>query len=496
MDLIERVRYRIEQSNMIDRGDYVIAGVSGGADSVCLLCVLAQLRTEPSSSDGNPFFELSAIHVNHQIRGAEAVRDEEFVKELCKRLGIGLDIVYADVPDFARTEHMSLEEAGRIVRQRAFAQRALELNQKGYSVKAALAHHMDDRAETVLHNMMRGSALKGLAGICPVKVMNEGYTIIRPLLGARRSEIEKWLLKQGQDFCTDSTNADNIYTRNRLRNVIIPMLQENINANAVPNIVQAAEFAQEAEEYISKVAQKAFKECTEYVPAASEHIVGDSVNAGSRKILIDLSEFNKNPDIIKKYIIYYALADAAGKAKDIYAVHVAEVMALIGKNAGASVNLPYSLIAERGYSDICISRGKEEIPELQWYARNGWYNADKKLIIEKFCEKNLSDLQENDYTKCINYDKIKFGLQLRTRQEGDYISVYTDGRTKKLKNYFIEQKVPAQYRDKVLLVADGNEIVWIVGFRLSESYKAVKATVNKAYIKINSLPICQNKQTD
>lgn len=477
MDFVERVRYETEQNNMISRGDYVIAGVSGGADSVCLLCVLAGLRKglfngKPSFSEGEALFELSAVHVNHGIRGAEAKRDEEFVKKLCAGFGIELHTIHADVPGIAKAKHLSVEEAGRIVRQEAFADLAKRLAAKGFNVKVALAHHMDDRAETVLHNMMRGSALKGLAGISPVNELRDKYTIIRPLLKVRRAEIEKWLASIGQDFCTDSTNADDTYTRNRLRNVIIPMLEADVNSNAVPNIVQAADFVREAEEYISKAAYGAYKECV--------HKVREQC------FCINISKYNKNCGIIKKYVVYYVLAETAGRTKDICAVHVGEVVSLADKKVGSTVNLPYSITAKRGYDGIYVSCGEERISERMWYSKRGWYIADKELIIERLQQKNLSDLEENDYTKCINYDKIKFNLQLRTRKEGDYISVYADGRTKKLKNYFIEQKIPAQYRDRVLLVADGSEIVWIVGFRVSESYKITRTTDNAVCLSINA----------
>lgn len=482
MDFVERVRYETEQNNMISRGDYVIAGVSGGADSVCLLCVLAGLRkglfngkpflSEGEALEGEALFELSAVHVNHGIRGAEAKRDEEFVKKLCAGFGIELHTVHADVPGIAKEKHLSVEEAGRIVRQEAFADIAGRLAEKGFNVKVALAHHMDDRAETVLHNMMRGSALKGLAGISPVNELRDKYTIIRPLLKVRRAEIEKWLASIGQGFCTDSTNADDTYTRNRLRNVIIPMLEADVNSNAVPNIIQAADFVREAEEYISKAAYEAFKDCVSKVR--------------EQCFFIDISKYNKNCGIIQKYVVYYVLAETAGRTKDICAVHVGEVVSLADKKVGSTVNLPYSVTARRSYDGIYVSCGEEKIPERMWYSKRGWYIADKELIVEKLQQKNLSDLEENDYTKCINYDKIKFNLRLRTREEGDYISVYADGRTKKLKNYFIEQKIPVQYRDRVLLVADGSEIVWIVGFRVSETYKITKTTDNAVCLSINA----------
>ena len=476
VDFIERISNGIEENKLISRNDHIIAGVSGGADSVCLLCALVKLRDSLFLS--TPFFEISVLHVNHGIRGAEADRDEMFVARLCERLGVEFRAVHADVPAFAKKEHLSTEEAGRLVRHEAFERRVMELKQAAcdINVRVALAHHMDDQAETVLHNMMRGSALKGLAGMSPESTMQGGYTIIRPLLKVRRCEIEEWLSKQGQDFCTDSTNTDGEYTRNRLRNTIIPMLTNDVNDNAVQNIAQTAEFMREAEEYIRKQAKAVFGKCR------VKKDIPDELN--QKKIYLDVSELKKCENIIQKYVIYDALVQTAGAAKDICAVHVSDIAALLDKKVGSSVSLPYSVVAKREYDTICIKSGDEKIPSLMWYGKSGWYSASKELGIRK--GEKTTDFQENDYTKCIDCDKIKFNLQLRTRREGDYICVYKDGRTKKLKNFFIEQKIPAEYRDRVLLVADGSEIVWVVGFRLSEAYKINELTSNAVCISVDA----------
>lgn len=467
---------------MIRDGDYVIAGVSGGADSVCLLCVLAQLQRSMS-------FELSALHVNHGIRGEEAARDESFTEAVCQKLGVRLEIVHADVPDFAKERRISLEEAGRIVRYEALRRAAEGLlggckedgaRRGSTRVRAALAHHMDDQAETVLHNMMRGSALKGLAGMQPVNEMpGMPYSVIRPLLSVQKDEITGWLSSTGQDYCTDSTNADSAYTRNRLRNTIIPMLKTDINENAVANIAGAAGFVLEADNYIEEQAAAAFERCAELSAGVP--------SSDALAVCLNVSKLDLEAPIIQKYVVYNALIKAAGASRDICSSHVFEVLKLAGTQPGKSVALPYSLTARRRYNDIIISGAVQPVPDGLWYSRSGWYAIDGGLITQSCDEINeemLSIFTENDYTKCIDYDKIKVGLVLRTRQEGDYICVYGDGRKKKLKNYLIEQKVPSEYRERVLLVADGSEIVWIVGFRLSERYRVCNASGNKMLLKL------------
>ena len=488
VDFTDKVFRYIKDNKMINQGDCVIVGLSGGADSVCLLMVLNSIRTRLG-------FELKALHVNHGIRGDEALHDELFAKQLCDRLGIRLKTVHIDVPALVKETHMSSEEAGRHARQDEFARLCIETEAetaRNRRVLVALAHHMDDQAETVLHNLVRGSALKGLAGMSPANIMygscdgvKKEYTIIRPLLCVRRSAIEEWLHEQKQEYCTDSTNLGNDYTRNRLRNTIIPMLNDMVNVNAVSNIASAAAFAGEAQAYISRQAEAAYACC---------------VTVQKHETVIDAGKLAQYDRIIRKYVVHMAIAAAAGAAKDICAVHVDSVEALIGADTGSEADIPYGLKARRRYSEIIIRKNNTEYTgnytgeytgecsgdEREssggcWYSKGGWYSADRMNL-----KKNAHSFQQNDYTKLIDYDKIKFNLQLRTRQSDDYICVYRDGRTKKLGRFMIEQKIPAEYRDRVLVVADGNEIVWIVGFRMSERYRVVETTENTAVISIGN----------
>lgn len=489
VDFTDKVCRYIKENKMISAGDCVVVGLSGGADSVSLLMVLGSLKERMA-------FELMALHVNHGIRGEEAMHDELFTKALCDRLGIRLKTVHIDVPALVQETHMSSEEAGRHARQDEFARLCAEIEkektagresgqipgQTGRRVVVALAHHMDDQAETVLHNLVRGSALKGLAGMSPVNVMygtcdgvRTGYTIIRPLLCVRRAAIEEWLRGHNQEYCTDSTNLGNDYTRNRLRNTIIPMLNDMVNANAVSNIASAAAFAKEAQDYINRQAEAAFAQCAD---------------VRERETVIDAVRLSQYDRIIRKYVVHMAIASEAKAAKDICAVHVESVEALIEAGTGSSVDIPYGLKARRRYSEIVIQKadmkcdgqnGGVDEHDGRWYSKNGWYAADRINL-----QKNAHSFQQNDYTKLIDYDKIKFNLQLRTRQEEDFICVYSDGRSKKLGRFMIEQKIPAEYRDRVLVVADGNEIVWIVGFRMSERYKAQDTTINTAMISVGN----------
>lgn len=236
MTLLEQVRSTISNYHMLGRGDRVAAGVSGGADSVCLLRVLGELRQEYGLT-------LSVIHVHHGIRGAEADRDARFTEELCRKLAIPCQVIYKDIPALAASERCSEEEMGRAVRYEALMEYAVAHDCN----RIAVAHNRDDHAETVIGNLCRGSGIGGLTGIPPVR-----DRIIRPLLFCGRAQIEEYLAELGQDYCDDSTNAGDAYTRNRIRHQVLPLLETAVNKKSTEHIIETAEQLRQVEEYLTE----------------------------------------------------------------------------------------------------------------------------------------------------------------------------------------------------------------------------------------------------
>ena len=433
----------IEKYRMIEAGSQAVAGVSGGADSVCLLFLLMEYQKRVS-------FSLRAVHVNHHVRGEEAVRDQEFTRRLCESLGVPLDLYDYDVPRMAETEHLSCEEAGREARRRAFYRTACRWERPD-QVRIALAHHENDQAETVLHNLVRGAGLAGLAGIRPVHRTGSGM-YIRPLLCISREETENYLIQRGVPWMTDSTNEEEVYTRNKIRREILPALMQ-INSGAVKNIAAAAGRVLEAEDYLSELTQKAVEKYT--------------AKEGSVWILSrDLFE---EPMLLQKRVVKNVLEAAAGKKKDLSSAHMEAVLELAKGRTGASASLIYGLRAQQVYGDIHITRGEQEKKDLL------------ELEFRVFPYEN-QQIPEKTYTKWFDYDKIKNGLAVRRRLPGDYLMISRDGGTKKLKDYFIDCKVPRRERDNVTLLADGSHVLWAVGYRISEYYKVTSQT--KKVIKV------------
>ena len=274
--MLNRIKKFMEKWHMLTAGDTVIAGVSGGADSMCLLFVLEELRKSME-------FDLVIVHVNHGIRGEAADADEEYVRDICRKLGLTCEVFHVNVPEYARKEKLSEEEAGRELRRKAFRETAIKYG----GTRIALAHHQDDNAETFFLHLARGSKMKGLGGICPVK-----GDYIRPLLCVNRMEIEEFLEKKGILYCMDATNLEDTYTRNKIRNHVIPYFTENINSKTVEHINGAMEQLREVQEYLERRMREAYRKC---------------VKEERGKIHISEQEFRKQDELIGRMVLRQAM---------------------------------------------------------------------------------------------------------------------------------------------------------------------------------------------
>ncbi len=466
--MVEKVYQFIKQNNMLKKCHTIVTGVSGGADSVCLLRILCEIRTKY-----NLPVQIVAVHVNHGIRGAEAARDASFVQKLCMHLEVPCREVCVDVPILAKQEHLSEEEAGRLARYEAFEQIAAQYG-NAQEVCIAVAHHREDQAETVLMNLFRGSSMKGAAGMQPVREQ-----IIRPLLTVSRKEIEQYLAQIDQNYITDSTNLTDIYLRNRLRNQILPEITELVNEHAISHICAFAQTASDAERFLDKLTQRVYAQCVE----TQEDVMRIAIE---RLIQEDI--------FLQERVIYQVLIDYAGKKKDIYRVHIEAIAALLSQQVGCRVDLPYGIVVIRTYTHLEFRHRlvkkdiQEQTPPLasidiqrlrslqigQIYdvvLRKNVYIENKLKKIDKISFQRVQMLEkdvENRYTIYFNPYFLQSDIIIRSRQVQDHFFVkgqYGQQNTKKLKKELIDQKVPAQYRDDVLLFAQDKQIFWIVGIR-------------------------------
>lgn len=443
--MFEKIRAFIEEKNLIETGEGVILGLSGGADSVCLLFSLLGIF------DKN--IRLLAIHVNHGLRGEEAKRDEDFVKRLCERMQVELLVKRVNIPETAKKEKLSLEEAGRLVRYRIFRE---ELQKRGFQ-KIAVAHNKEDLAETFLINLARGSALMGLTGI-----KEKSGDIVRPLLRTGRREILQILRDLGEGFVTDSTNLSGDYTRNVVRNEIIPIFEKKVNTEVVEHITNSAAFLREADAFIKS---EAMKTLPLYVIRSSEG-------------LFIRQELTFLHGILIKEILYEAISEAALAKKDITALHIEAVLALFEKQVGKRVELPYFVDAVRTYEGLLLKKredGEEKKGKLPVFQKEVLeIEAIESIRIEGYnIELTLQNgevkkLHQNGCERWFDYDRITEKVKLRTWNEGDYLVISKGGNRKKLKRFFIDEKVPKEERDKIPLICAGSEILWVIGRRTGE----------------------------
>lgn len=436
----------IRKNEMVKEGEIVLAGVSGGSDSMAMLHILKQIQKEIA-------FTLQVVHVHHGIRGQEADRDCSFVENICKEWEIPCMVYRYDVPKLSREWKLGEEETGRNVRKEAF-RKEREKCEGAVGVKTALAHNQEDLAETMLHNLCRGT---GVRGLCTMRPSAEG--IIRPVLCLSRAQIAAYLKKKQIPHIFDSTNQSEAYTRNRIRHHILPLLENEINEKAAAHMVETASRLAQAEDYLalqgSQLLQR-FQTAQGYLFTA---------------------DFFVQPQILQTYALQTAMEILAGRRKDLSAVHYEKVLALWKMQTGKRISLPYQMKAFRDYEGVRLvlqPREKSEITEecREWRLPipGAFCCSLGEFRTEIFLYEGQK-IEEKTYTKWLDYDKIKKDLCVRTRKSGDYLVINGKGNTKKINRCMIDEKIPAEKREHIPLIACEDEILWMVGGRINAGYK-------------------------
>ena len=463
--LEKKVQEYSNKHHMLEQGDGVVIGVSGGADSVCLLFVLLALREKLN-------LRLHVVHVNHGIR-EDAGEDGAYVKALCDANGIPFYLYEKDIPAIAREMGCSEEEAGRRVRYEAFE----EVREMEQCQKIAVAHNSNDRAETMLFHLFRGTGLTGLAGIRPVRGQ-----IIRPILCLERTEIEAYLAEKGIAHRHDSTNDTDDYTRNKIRHNILPFAEKEIVKGSVGNMNRTADILEETENYIEEQVKKAAESCVR------------KSEPSSCLYEIHRQKFLQEHGVIQKRLLLQVLKELSPMHKDITATHVEDILSLFTQEGNRSIHLPYGIRGSRQYEKVFLERKQEELGSRQWeplIIELDTLSQEEVMLFPGQGEKlllqvisvdkegiNYKDIPQNQYTKWFDYDKIRECLMFRTRRTGDFLCIKGEEalQHKKLKDYMITEKIPKQYRDELPLLAEGSHVLWLTGYRISEYYKVEEDT--------------------
>ena len=450
----------IKQNRMIGKKDMVLAGVSGGSDSMAMLHILKELQEKLD-------FTLRVVHVHHGIRGKEADRDRSFVENICRKWQIPCTVYCYDVPGLSREWKLGEEETGRIVRKEAFQREAAVC---GMKIKIALAHNQEDLAETMLHNLCRGTGLRGLCTMRPA----DGE-IIRPILCLSREKITGYLKEKKIPHIQDSTNLSDEYTRNRIRHHVLPAMEKEINGKTVEHMAETARILREADGYLRRKGAELLEQCRQ-----------------KTGYLLDGAFFEK-PDIVREYAVMEAFERLSGKRKDFTSLHVRQVFSLQKKETGRYIKLPGNIQAVRSYGGVRLEKtvsgpgttegvsaekkGSGNPAEMFFeIPLSGILECPFGIFETKIFHYKNQKIEEKKYTKWMDYDKIKGSPCVRTRKQGDYLVVNSAGGRKKLNRIFIDEKIPAGLRDQIPVVAAGSEILWIPGGRMIDQYKITSTT--------------------
>lgn len=445
---------------MFNNGDKIIVAVSGGPDSICLLHILYNLKAKFNLT-------LYAAHVNHCLRGEEADKDEDYVKKFCKKLGIECFSRRIDINKLSAEKGLSTESAAREARYEFFQ----ELFEKLEAQKIALAHNANDQAETVLMRIIRGTGMEGIVGIKAVR----GNIFVRPLINIKRESIERYCEENKLLPRIDKTNLESIYTRNKIRLELIPYIKDNFNSDVVATLNRLADTVSKDNEYLEDIAREKFKS---YCVRKDE------------RVIIDKVAFKEHEAVITR-ILRQALNELKGNLHNVEKIHIYDLIALQRSGTGKKITLPDNVVGYNNYENIELfvvnTYGNNE--EEKEYTLN--INEEKYLeyfkltVSARLIDKDERiDFKEKSNVKYFDFDKIRGSITIRKRRNGDRFTPFGMKGSKKLKDFFIDLKIPQEERDRIALVCFDEQIAWIVGYRISESYKVDKVTKNILEIKI------------
>ncbi|WP_333871421.1 tRNA lysidine(34) synthetase TilS [Desulforamulus putei] len=457
MEVLERVRKEIARHKMVEPGQLVIIGVSGGPDSVALLHMFHVLAGELGIS-------LHAAHLNHLFRGEEAREDASFVRELCSRWGIPCTVEERNVPAYAREKRLSAQVAAREVRYQFF----YDVLQATGGQKIALAHHANDQAESVLMNFLRGAGPGGLSGIPPVR----DNLIIRPLLSIRRQEIEQYCRDQAIPFRTDSSNLKTLYRRNKIRHRLIPLLEQEYSPGLVNILVRMAEQVRSEDEFMEDLARHAYRQVLLF--------------QGTAGLELDRTGLARQPVALARRIIRIAWENIRGSKQDLTFDHVENLVEQLRGGGPERVwELPAGIRVRLSYDRVAfLARGPEQPAALQTYELpvpgSVVTETGKKITSQVIRREDLTcspgELSPN--RAVLDYARVTLPLMVRFRREGDVLIPFGLGKRVKLKKMLIDRKVPRHLRDNIPLVVEQKtgRILWVAGIRMADGVGIGDAT--------------------
>ena len=449
-----KVKRFITENSLLAEGDKVVLAVSGGPDSLCLLYLLHSLASDLKIS-------LIVAHLNHGLR-PEGQFEAEGVAKIAAALSLPFELLKVDIPSYKKAYGLSEEVAGRQARYSFL----FDVAAKYGAAKIALGHHLDDQAETVLLNVLRGTGVDGLAGILPIRSQS-GVQLIRPLLCLRRSEIDAYCHDHGLQPYTDSSNLETNYTRNKLRHQLIAYLEEHYNPRVKEALFGLAALAAADRAYLQKMARRSYFKLAKI---------------GHKETIIGQADFLLLPCALQGRVLRLALHRYLGD-KQIGRKHIQELLSFAKcAKTGQQLLLPGGAAAFLAYDQLIlgrkIKRDQAGFEAIKLQVPGKVIVPGRVIIASRLIDKNdIAAWPSSHFKAYLDYDSLPSDpLQVCSRLAG--IRFHPQGAmgSKKLKDFLIDQKVPAHQRDRVPLVMAGEKIIWVAGFRIADPYKVTEQT--------------------
>ncbi len=465
MVVIEKVKQTIERENLIENKDKILVALSGGPDSVCLLHILKKLEEYYN-------VKIYAAHLNHKIRGIEAQKDALYAAKLCDELEISFFVKAIDVPAYAKENKMTLEEAARKLRYDML----FEVKNRIGAKKIAVAHNLDDQAETVIMRLIRGTGITGLKGMDYKR--SDG--VIRPLMDVLKSDILSYCEENKLDPKIDHTNLETEYTRNRIRLKLFPFIEHEFSTNIKDTVSRMANVLREDSDYLETEAQKIFEQ--------------QVLENTDKTIKLDTEELKSIHSSLVKRLIRIAIKTLVGTLEGIDNVHIEDTLSLIKNSKNQlKLNLPKGLMVYKTADGISFTFEEmffENINYSYILKNDGYIEIDEigmKIETKIMSKERCMALPTGQYTKAFDYDKIKGDLIVRSRLDGDRMKPMGLGGTKKLKDIFIDLKIPREKRNSIAVLSDEKGILWLMGYKISEDYKIDENTTKVIRISCKTL---------
>jgi tRNA(Ile)-lysidine synthase len=456
MKLIELVAKTITEQKLLNDGDHVLVALSGGPDSVALLHMLTQFRSGRK-------LQIGAVYINHQIRKQAALKEERFCKLLCEQLDVPLTVVRQDIPALARQEKIGLEEAGRAFRYELFDQLAA---QQKYT-KIALGHHLDDRVETILFRIVRGTGRSGLSGI-PVK----RGKIIRPLFDISKAQILEYLQTNRLSYCTDQSNLRSEFSRNYIRNKLLPELRRRLNPQVDRALLNLSETVAAEEAVLERQMERAIRQSVSISPGG--------------KIELDRNKICGYTDWVRRRLLKRCL-ESISDGRSVDRETVERLDRQIRESAG-DLSLPGRIqVRFVGPKVVFVLDGPIQLQSELILGQSVWLDCLQMRIISRVRKRPPNSPKSVRRAKrvAVDADKLLLPLTVRTIQPGDRFQPLGMSGRKKVGDYLTDRKVPKVYRDEIVVVADSRGIIWVVGYEIADRVKVDRTTRKVVTIEVN-----------